>query len=96
MNAYADIRARDLPVGSGEAESGVKHFIKRRMSIAGAWTEQHADLMLALVTIRASGWWEDVWRWRDQRDLETWHERQCGDLRPRFRAGRTATTEATA
>jgi hypothetical protein len=96
MNAYADLRARDLPVGSGEAESGVRHLIKRRMSIAGAWTEEHADLMLALGTIRASGWWDDFWRWRDQRDLETWHKRQRADMRPRFRAHRAAMTEATA
>jgi len=96
MNAYADIRDRDLPVGSGEAESGVRHLIKRRLSIAGAWTETHADLMLALITIRASGWWDDFWRWRDQRDLDSWSERQHRDLRPHFRAHRTATAEAAA
>jgi hypothetical protein len=96
MNCYAEIRSRDLPVGSGEAESGVRHLIKRRLSIAGAWTEEHADLMLALITIRASGWWDDFWRWRDQRDLENWHKRQRGDLRSRFRAHQAATTEATA
>ena len=92
----ADIRDRDLPVGSGEAESGVRHLIKRRLSIAGAWTETHADLMLALITIRASGWWDDFWRWRDQRDLDSWSERQHRDLRPHFRAHRTATAEAAA
>jgi len=96
MDGYADIRSSDLPVGSGEAESGVRHLIKRRLSIAGAWTEEHADLMLALITIRASGWWDDFWRWRNQRDLETWHKRQRGDLRPCFRAHRAETTKATA
>jgi hypothetical protein len=88
MDRYAQIRSRDLPVGSGEAESGVRHLIKRRMSIAGAWTEEHADLMLALITIRASGWWDDFWRWRDRRDRQDWHQRQQDQHRPRFRAHR--------
>jgi hypothetical protein len=88
MRHYAEIRRRDLPVGSGEAESGVRHLIKRRMSIAGAWTEEHADLMLALITVRASGWWDDFWRWRDRRDQQSWHQRQQAPQRPRFRARR--------
>lgn len=90
VDQYAEIRRRDLPVGSGEAESGVRHLLKRRMSIAGAWTEAHADLMLALLAIRASGWWDDFWRWRDQRDCEQWHQRQHGAHGPRFRARRSS------
>jgi hypothetical protein len=85
VDQYAEIRRRDLPVGSGEAESGVRHLLKRRMSIAGAWTEAHADLMLALLAIRASGWWDEFWTWRDQRDGEQWHQRQHGAHRPQFR-----------
>jgi len=53
VSQYAEIRRREVPVGSGEAESGVRHLLKRRMSIAGAWTEAHADRMLALLAIRA-------------------------------------------
>lgn len=93
VNQYAQIRRRDLPVGSGEAESGVRHLLKRRMSVAGAWTEAHADLMLGLLALRASGWWDDFWSWRDQQDCERWHERQRGGHRPRFR-GRSASTAA--
>lgn len=96
MNAYDQIRGRDLPVGSGEAESGVRHLIKRRMSIAGAWTEKHADLMLALVTVRASGWWDDFWRWRDERDLEAWNERRRGQRPTRFRAHRATAPQTVA
>jgi hypothetical protein len=92
VDRYAEIRDRDLPVGSGEAESGVRHLIKRRMSVAGAWTEAHANLMLGLLAIRASGWWDDFWTWRDQRDRVQWHHRQCGAHRPRFRATTTSTT----
>lgn len=94
MNDYARIREHKLPVGSGEAESGVRHLIKRRLSIAGAWTEEHVDLMLALLSIRASGWWDDFWRWRDDRDQTQWHQRQRGHHRPRFRARRAQTGAA--
>jgi hypothetical protein len=88
VDEYDEIRRRDLPVGSGEAESGVRHLIKRRMSIAGAWTEAHADLMLGLLAIRASGWWDDFWSWCDQRDCEQWQQRQRGAHRPHFRGRR--------
>jgi hypothetical protein len=29
----------------------VRHLLKRRMAIAGAWPEAHADLMLGLLAI---------------------------------------------
>jgi hypothetical protein len=76
---------RDLPIGSGEAESGIRHVFKKRMDVAGAWKEANAQRVLALITIRASGWWDDFWRWRDKRDLEQWHRRQRGEGGPQFR-----------
>lgn len=32
VDQYAEISRRDLPIGSGEAESGVRHLLERRMS----------------------------------------------------------------
>ena len=81
MNQYAELMIANLPVGSGEAESGIRHVIKRRMSVAGAWDEKNACLMLALLTIRASGWWGQFWHWRAQRDREAWRGRQAGTIR---------------
>jgi hypothetical protein len=78
---------RDLPIGSGEAESGIRHVFKKRMDVAGAWKEENAQRVLALITIRASGWWDDFWCWRDKRDLDQWHLRQRGEGGPRFRGG---------
>jgi hypothetical protein len=67
------------------------------MSIAGAWTEAHADLILGLLAIRASGWWDDFWTWRDQQDREQWQQRQRGAHRPKFRGRRNSTApEVTA
>jgi hypothetical protein len=53
--------------------------------------------MLGLLAIRASGWWDDFWTWRDQRDCEQWQQRQRGAHRPQFRGRRISTTpEVTA
>lgn len=82
---YPPILDRDLPVGSGEAESGIRHLIKKRLDVAGAWTEENAKRMLALITVRASGLWEDFWRWRRQRDVDAWRRRQRGECRRGFR-----------
>ncbi len=85
MRDYADLMTRNLPVGSGEAESGIRHVIKRRMAIAGAWTEENAALLLGLLAIRASGWWDDFWQWQDRRDKAAWAERQKSNHRVLFR-----------
>ena len=62
-----------------------RHIIERRMSVAGAWEENNAPLMLALLAIRASGWWDNFWQWRAERDRRAWRDRQEGML---FRAKR--------
>jgi hypothetical protein len=89
MNQYVEFMIANLPVGSGEAESGIRHVIKRRMSVAGAWDESNAGLMLGLLAIRASGWWDDFWQWRAERDREAWHGRQVGTTKVLFRNKRT-------
>lgn len=82
---YPPILAEKLPVGSGEAESGIRHLIKKRLDVAGAWDENNAKLMLALISVRASDLWDDFWRWRDQQDREAWRRRQSAQMRSRFR-----------
>jgi len=82
---YPPIVAQELPVGSGEAESGVRHLLHKRLDVAGAWTENNARRMLAIISIRASGCWDDFWRWRDCKDRQRWQQRQNGALRSRFR-----------
>ena len=87
---------RDLPIGSGEAESGIRHVFKKRMDVAGAWKEPNAQRVLALITIRASGWWDDFWRWRDARDLEHWRRRQRGEEKRVFRGSQSGQTVSQA
>jgi hypothetical protein len=59
---YAGARARDLPIGSGEIESGHRHVIQHRLKISGGWwTEKNMESMLQLRTARANGWWDIYW-----------------------------------
>jgi hypothetical protein len=85
MDQYVEFMIANLPVGSGEAESGIRHVIKRRMAVAGAWDEKNAGLMLALLAIRASGWWDDFWQWRAEGDRAAWRSRQAGTTTVLFR-----------
>lgn len=59
---YAGARAKGLPVGSGEIESGHRHVIQHRLKIAGGWwTERNAESMLQLRVARANHWWDAYW-----------------------------------
>lgn len=59
---YAGARARGLPIGSGEVESGHRHVLQKRLKIAGAWwLKPHAQAMLQLRTVRANRDWEKYW-----------------------------------
>lgn len=55
MDSYVEFMIRNLPVGAVRRSRGIRHVIKRRMVIARAWTEENAGVLLALLTIRASG-----------------------------------------
>lgn len=59
---YAGARQRELPIGSGEIESGHRHVIQHRLKIAGGWwTEPNMESMLQLRTARANNWWDNYW-----------------------------------
>jgi hypothetical protein len=52
----------NLPIGSGEIESGHKHVIQKRLKKAGAWwSEENANSMLQLLTLRANDLWGAYW-----------------------------------
>lgn len=60
---YASALAADLPIGSGEIESGHRYIIQARLKIAGAWwKENNAAKMLALRVLRANGDWQAYWQ----------------------------------
>lgn len=60
---YAAAIAQKLPIGSGEIESAHRHIIQDRLKRSGAWwTEENAQAMLNLKTLRANGGWERYWQ----------------------------------
>lgn len=60
---YARALAADLPIGSGEIESGHRYVIQDRLKIAGAWwKKENAAKILALRVLRANGDWEAYWQ----------------------------------
>jgi len=59
---YKSALAANLPIGSGEIESGHRSVIQARLKLSGAWWKpDHADAMLALRTMRANGQWQAYW-----------------------------------
>lgn len=73
---YQHFVARGLPIGSGEAEGAIRHQVRARYNNAGVWLEEHLGPMGALLSIRASGLWEDFWDWREFRDLAAFRARR--------------------
>lgn len=89
MNNYGQLRARGLPVGSGEAEGAVRHMIRKRENIGGVWLEEHLPGIGALTSIWENGLWDEFFRWREERDVEAFRARQAGTYRRRFRGNPT-------
>jgi hypothetical protein len=53
----------NLPIGSGEIESGHRYVVQARLKIAGAWWKMaNAPKMLALRVTRANHQWESYWQ----------------------------------
>lgn len=60
---YAGAIARDLPIGSGEIESGNRSVVQARLKLSGAWWKaENAEKMLALRVTRANGEWRSYWQ----------------------------------
>ena len=61
---YKEALAAELPIGSGEIESGNRSVVQKRLKIPGAWWKpETAECMLALRCMRINGDWERYWRY---------------------------------
>lgn len=59
---YLQARKANLPIGSGEVESGHRHVIQHRLKLSGAWWKQsNAQAMLGLRVARANNCWNSYW-----------------------------------
>ena len=60
---YQEALVEELPIGSGEIESGNRSVIQKRLKIPGAWWNINtAEHMLALRCIRINGDWQRYWK----------------------------------
>lgn len=58
---YADLRASNLPIGSGAVESAVRRVVNLRMKSASVlWTEEHAEGILHLRALSKAGRWDEL------------------------------------
>jgi Uncharacterised protein family (UPF0236) len=59
---YKGALAADLPIGSGEIESGHRYVFQDRLKIAGSWWKvENLKKMIALRVVRVNRGWEDYW-----------------------------------
>lgn len=59
---YHTARQNDLPIGSGEIESGHRHVVQQRLKLSGCWwKEANAGAMLNLRVARANDLWSTYW-----------------------------------
>jgi hypothetical protein len=64
---YKDALAADLPIGSGEIESGHRYVFQDRLKIAGGWWKvENLKKMIALRVVRVNRDWEDYWSYVHQ------------------------------
>lgn len=60
---YKSALERELPIGSGEVESGHRHIIQKRLKISGAWWRlEIAESIAQLRAMRANNRWQEFWQ----------------------------------
>ncbi len=73
---YARFLAEGLPIATGVIEGACRHLIQDRLGITGArWGLTDAEAILKLRAIRASGDWDDYWRFHLEREHARNHPR---------------------
>ena len=64
---YKEALKADLPIGSGEVESGHRYVIQDRLKRPGAWwKKENANSMLALRVLKANDDWDAYWQLQSQ------------------------------
>ena len=59
---YMGARAQNLPIGSGEIESGHRHVIQQRLKLTGCWWKEiNASAIVNLRVARANNLWTSYW-----------------------------------
>ena len=71
---YDEYLAAGFPVATGVIEGACRHLVKDRMDITGArWSLAGADAVLQLRALRASGDFDDYWRFHEDQEYQRNH-----------------------
>ena len=66
-----------MPIATGVIEGACRHLIKDRMNITGArWSRRRAEAILKLRSLRASGDFEEYWKFHEQQEFYRNHYSQ--------------------
>lgn len=67
---YNKYLTQGLPIATGVIEGACRYLVKDRMDITGArWSLKGAEAILRLRSIRASGDWEEYWKYHEKQEL---------------------------
>lgn len=91
---YPRFIEQGMAIGSGAVEGRIRHLVRRRLDVPGDWKEDNLHPMLALISVRESGLWDEFWEWCEQRDRVRFRDRLKGIGLNRFR-GRLPQPQAT-
>ena len=91
---YPAFLEEGLGIGSGAVEGRIRHIIRRRLDVPADWREENVHLMLALLSIRESGLWDEFWQWRDANDRRRFRGRLKGEGLNRFRGAKPEPVKA--
>lgn len=80
---YDEYLAKGFPISTGVIEGTCRYLVKDRMDITGArWSLVGAEAVLKLRALRASGDFEDYWRFHEALERQRNHEAQFADATP--------------
>jgi hypothetical protein len=92
---YDQYLARGLPIATGVIEGACRHLVKDRMDLTGArWSLAGAEAVLRLRALRASGDFDEYWRFHEKQEYERNHASRYADgaVPPVGKQGRTPHT----
>ena len=80
---YDQYLERGYPIASGVVEGACRHLIKDRMDLTGArWSLGGAEAVLRLRALRASGDFDEYWRFHETQEYARNHASRYADGRP--------------
>jgi hypothetical protein len=77
---YEQYLAAGLPIATGVIEGACRHLVKDRMDVTGArWSLAGAEAVLRLRSLRASGDFEEYWRFHQTQERQRNHATQYAE-----------------